>query len=1742
MAIFGKKKDKHSGQQETVNDAGSPVIQEGGGEGFNSRSPPTNSGSREGHGPYQGTTSVSQLMQMQQQQQTGQPSFGSMTHGQKQSISGPGGAGVGSGFGPPNGMQPTSSAIRPPNGISQQRQQPMQLQGGNNAAPGSASGFKFGGGPSGPGQSGIPVPGSQMRGYNNNGMRKASLEPEQRFQGGTAAPMAGTAGNGVNSVNGMNSMNGPGIGPGINGMIPSQQSNNGISGLPASSSQGLPIQGGPGVGGEKPRSQQVVYPWSQRGLMMNPPRFLDESRQAPPGAFSPSPFPRYGHAANAFASANGEVYLFGGLVRESVKNDLYVVYVDKVNQVPTQVPPGAAPNSIALSGGVNATLVQTTGEIPPPRVGHATVLVANVLILWGGDTKVRADDKQDEGLYLLNLSTREWTRVRQNNENYNEGPVGRYGHTVAIVGSRFFVFGGQVDGTFMNDLWTFDLNSLKSTPTWNVLQPTSELPPKRTGHASVTYKEKIFIFGGTDGQYHYNDTWCYDVATNLWSELSCIGYIPVPREGHAACLVDDVMYIFGGRGVDGKDLGDLASFRITNQRWYMFANMGPSPSGRSGHALTTFQNKVIVLGGESFTGTKADDPALVHVLDTGKIKYPPEGGSKSPPPSTTAATTTGIGGGGRKINAPPTNDLANRAVSPTERSLSPSQRGGSGAGGNESLMGIMQRPPTLAESAQQQQPPQAPPSQPPMQMLDEAGPLGADRLNTTAAPEDEPNRAASPHDTSRSAAAPIKQRPLSKDAKGITPQQPSVLTQQQQQQKQSNTTPPPQQQPLQSQVQPQQPLAAPSSAFVPPPTQMIPQQQVARSMAMPPRSNASVPAYTGPKSQRSLENVRNGSISPPGSQYSRGMNGIGSVGTGSDERGMVASPPPQDGFHYGSSSQHQNGTLRGVQSTTSPVEVEMLRKREAWMKAALAMAVKKGFVMPEQPDFVNGISSTSGQTADSSLEDVDTGPEGSDKERIVRALISLKSQLSLAKSKIAQQAQGEADRIAEADRGRAAAVSEAAFYRAKMDALDRGNTSEVDRMQRSKIADIERQLSETLRDCSESERQVSRIKEELKLEQRLRSSAELRLNETSKRAMTSEASQMKAYDELTQLQKKSYQSESQLRDHKEKVLSLTTLAATYQSNHQVAQRQVEDLQDETGKHAAALQDLQAALATSAARSAEYEQLHYKNRDVVQQHESTISRLQSELSAKSAEADGHSNRAVELESLVALHREEANSHKQAVTNGLSRVLAYQQQRENSRSNTPSSAVPMHVQDRLQALQEESDSLRQLHAQSKQTADEAHSLLNETKEWNYSLERQQSGLKSELSAMRSQLSIALQEVARMKEQSNTKEYELRDVKRSMESTQVKHGLLKQFASDRGVLVPDDDELSSKNGYAERRIEELEEEVDLQSRELQETEHRLRDASSRVEELSRELEHSKIQSRSRGTYNSDDQADSQKRIEDVERELEETNASYRGRMSQLENDYQTAVQFVKGSEKMLRRMKDELTRYKTENTSLQSELINLRSGNYPPSSDNEAIRDIEALRTRLVDLTQENEAIGAENRDLDKKLLATISEQKDYHDKNRIINNDGARKTKELEIQINQLEGNLNNVRKELQETLTLNTHLSNELYSASRGTGAVSSHRSRLSMSNGTSPVNSNVAKDLSNAQMQNQQLKIEKENLAHRLQDSEDKLQLLLGRMEGNESEGNLGRHSHAFSISSELDKWERDRATDTFSAVAASGR
>lgn len=73
-------------------------------------------------------------------------------------------------------------------------------------------------------------------------------------------------------------------------------------------------------------------------------------------------------------------------MHENVRNDLWSMDVRDCSTMP----------------------VKTKGDAPIARVGHAAAIADRIMIVWGGDTKVKQDDAQDEGLYILDL--REWRR------------------------------------------------------------------------------------------------------------------------------------------------------------------------------------------------------------------------------------------------------------------------------------------------------------------------------------------------------------------------------------------------------------------------------------------------------------------------------------------------------------------------------------------------------------------------------------------------------------------------------------------------------------------------------------------------------------------------------------------------------------------------------------------------------------------------------------------------------------------------------------------------------------------------------------------------------------------------------------------------------------------------------------------------------------------------------------------------------------------------------------------------------------------------------------------------------------------------------------------------------------------------------------------------------------------------------------------------------------------------------------
>src|SRR6266576_5301049 len=120
---------------------------------------------------------------------------------------------------------------------------------------------------------------------------------------------------------------------------------------------------------QQTQQSQSLYPWSAH---------------SPPSGQWLLSFPRRHHALSTTPTAAGELFLFGGKIRNRIYNDLYVI----------------------STRDFSITLLQTRGDVPSPRFGHRAVLNNTILLIWGGKTysSDRNAQKQghDDSLYLLN--------------------------------------------------------------------------------------------------------------------------------------------------------------------------------------------------------------------------------------------------------------------------------------------------------------------------------------------------------------------------------------------------------------------------------------------------------------------------------------------------------------------------------------------------------------------------------------------------------------------------------------------------------------------------------------------------------------------------------------------------------------------------------------------------------------------------------------------------------------------------------------------------------------------------------------------------------------------------------------------------------------------------------------------------------------------------------------------------------------------------------------------------------------------------------------------------------------------------------------------------------------------------------------------------------------------------------------------------------------------------------------------
>lgn len=955
-------------------------------------------------------------------------------------------------------------------------------------------------------------------------------------------------------------------------------------------------------------------------------------------------------------------------------------------------------------------------------------------------------------------------------------------------------------------------------------------------------------FGGTNGIRWFDDVWSYDPRTNAWTQQQSTGCIPTAREGHSAAVVGDVMYIFGGRTQEGISLGDLAAFRLTTGRWYSFQNMGTSPSPRSGHSMTVYDKRILVLAGEP--SPPPGDPvelSMVYILDTTKIQYPSN------------ETYQNKGDYGALGGAGPRPSIEGKSVGSAGRSTSLEGQRPHLAHVSRSESSTQETPTSHASrSLDGSQSSQGPSHQPPPGALDSSGPP-----STSQGPETDPRALISSH------TPPVdtytKVPPKDSRALGIHPDLARPGPPDSHRRTSSNRD-------------------SPRDLVSKPVRQGSPDTQGRRTPTPAPALKAkameageAAPLISGPARQRSLRSQRAHASLDGSEEGLLARSSSGRIYSGEGMADVRSSRSIGDEPKSPKLTAHQEALIK---------ELEVTKSKNQWYASELALARKAGF----QP------SGSSGPAFDEKA----VGQMGEEDRPIVEAFLAMKAEITKMQQTIEQQATAAARQVAEIEHQRDAAVSEAAFARARL-AAHSGSAQGTPQLDNSRDiddgaernTDISRKLALALAAQSDYKSKLDSMASDLAAEKRAREFAEESAEAVQQRL--ERTGEVQNPMEIEALRAELHEFQTQMREEAAQRARAEEKLKMSQVDHDEISKRHEDTSNRLNDHMASLGALQAAVAATTEKANTLERHFQQERDQKESLERKLVSLRAEHEERVSELEATTRKLHEAEELSENHAKEASTHREALITGLAKAKHIEGPPERDAA----------TEQRTLALQQSADRAHSLAKNNREAADLAAQKLRSAEERIAGLEAYQEQSNREGLHVRRQLQNTLKESQTFQTENRELKGQLETRQRDANALAIQHSALKDILSQRSsqgddtTRSPPLNESSSESAIAppdQNHLRELEQQLQSSLKAHEDTKSAF---TSREQEADRQ---------------------------------------YREKLEQLENDYKSAVHYVKGTEKMLNRMKDEHAKYKTQNARLQSELESIKAGHRPGSQNEE------------------------------------------------------------------------------------------------------------------------------------------------------------------------------------------------------------
>ncbi|KAF9076583.1 hypothetical protein BDP27DRAFT_1313577 [Rhodocollybia butyracea] len=151
------------------------------------------------------------------------------------------------------------------------------------------------------------------------------------------------------------------------------------------------------------------------------------------------------------------------------------------------------------------------------------------------------------------------------------------GHTVTLVDTTAWVFGGCDDKETARDLYCFDVETMQ----WSHPTTAGELPPPSRAHTATLVDRKIYVFGGGQSASYSDTVYVLDTITRKWTKPAVSGVV---RDPTGQIIGSAPGPPSAGSGLDpvtngnGADTASLRSSPIPSSHTY-----GEIPAPRRAH-------------------------------------------------------------------------------------------------------------------------------------------------------------------------------------------------------------------------------------------------------------------------------------------------------------------------------------------------------------------------------------------------------------------------------------------------------------------------------------------------------------------------------------------------------------------------------------------------------------------------------------------------------------------------------------------------------------------------------------------------------------------------------------------------------------------------------------------------------------------------------------------------------------------------------------------------------------------------------------------------------------------------------------------------------------------------------------------------------------------------------------------------------------------------------------------------------